>query len=510
MPLPEETQKVDDRQIKMAELARLEKEEQLATLESEEAASLQEKKPSQLRKALPFAGEENYERGERSLIGNIFERPGAAVRSGISAAVKNEDGGSRLKAFTEGYSKGANVPEEVDRFQNVFLDKYYENYDFEKRGTIRDAIQIAGGFGISTAGLLADVVTNPADLLLMIGGKMPLPKGTTIGGRIASSSLGRKAGEIASAPVTIENTTKAIRSTANVVGKALKGGMKRLPKIMNEDWFIGQKASGLEVLKSARNLRGKMYELRNPYKGTPVDPNIGKNILMNSTMDTETATVVNRLFGVYDDAGKLTSEGINNIDDVGKLYLLNDVLKMKGGTKFIPRNAAGKGGLANPQIRAVGADKAVKQAIYAEISKTDSAGAEMLAKLDKDAADILYPYIKKMSDIFEATSGTEGVAATYALSGKMFQQGMSKAAHRTAVRKGYKGVSQMTKNYLKGNYKDDLKGFHAITKQLAKDMGAYRKRAAEKAGIISSIAGTGAVLAYKALGRKIGGEGGGR
>ena len=51
--------------------------------------------------------EPKYKRGERSLIGNVFERPGAAIRSGLISAKEG-------KGFIEGYKRGAVFPEEVE------------------------------------------------------------------------------------------------------------------------------------------------------------------------------------------------------------------------------------------------------------------------------------------------------------------------------------------------------------------------------------------------------------
>lgn len=506
-PNNEQPQAIDEQTLnaRIKELKILQKEEELTKLEASE--SLEKKPISTLRKKLPFAGDENYQRGERSALGNIFERPGAANRSAVQSFVNPEKGKSRIQSAVEGYKKGSIVPEEVKRFQDMFLDKYWENYDYSKRGKVRDAIQVTGGFTISTAGLIADVITNPADLLLLIGGKVPIPKslgGGTVGSRIAGSAIGKTTNKIANTPITVKTIQNVIDKTANVATKTIKYGYERLPKIMNENWFVNQKKSGMNLLKSVRNLRNKMFEVRNPYKSTRIDPNIAKKILMDSTLDVETSAIVNRLFGTVDDAGKITSKGIDNIDSIGKMYILNDILKSKSGAMHYPRSAVGKGGLSNPKIRSVGAHNAVKDAIYTKISETDTAGAQLLKKLDKDAGEIIYPYIKKLSDIFEASSGTEGVASTYALSGSRLQQGMSKAGHRRAIRKDYKTVNDLSKNYLKGNFKKDVQAFIKVAKQISKDMSAYRKRATEKAIGIGAATGIGAVSIYKLLGRNIG------
>ncbi len=123
----------------------------------------------------------DLKRGERSALGEVFERPGAAIRSGIQEKIK---GGS----FIEGYKKGVAVPEEVPTFQDQALDKYYSN------GEITPA-RMAGGMAVSAGGLVADIATNPADLLLAIIGKTPMGKGTTLAGKLGKTkgvhALGR-------------------------------------------------------------------------------------------------------------------------------------------------------------------------------------------------------------------------------------------------------------------------------------------------------------------------------
>lgn len=88
--------------------------------------------------------------GERTLLGDIFERPGAAVRSAMRG---------------KGYSAGAVRPEDVSTFQDMALDKYYAGKDFKGKTAL--------GMGVSTLGMLADIATNPADLLTILAPKAP-------------------------------------------------------------------------------------------------------------------------------------------------------------------------------------------------------------------------------------------------------------------------------------------------------------------------------------------------
>lgn len=100
--------------------------------------------------------------GERTLLGNIFERPGAALRSGIQSAAKG-------KGFIPGYVKGSMEPEKVPTFQELSIEKFQPK-------TTSVLANFAGGLVPSVAGLAADVITSPADALLMFLGKAPTPK----------------------------------------------------------------------------------------------------------------------------------------------------------------------------------------------------------------------------------------------------------------------------------------------------------------------------------------------
>lgn len=89
-----------------------------------------------------------YDPTERTIFGDIFERPGAAIRSTLRG---------------EGYGKGAIAPGETPSFQEDWLKRYY--------GTGSPSLlKTLGGFGVSTAGMAADIATNPADLLLTLTG----------------------------------------------------------------------------------------------------------------------------------------------------------------------------------------------------------------------------------------------------------------------------------------------------------------------------------------------------
>lgn len=116
---------------------------------------------------LPFMGTETFEPGERSVIGNIFERPGAAMRAGIRGGVAPD------KTFIGEYQKAAVAPEGVPRFAEEFKTKS-EEY-LAKRPYLDLISRAPLGVPLMTGrkipefiGNLADVATNPAELLAIL------------------------------------------------------------------------------------------------------------------------------------------------------------------------------------------------------------------------------------------------------------------------------------------------------------------------------------------------------
>ena len=106
------------------------------------------------------------------VFNNIFVRPGAAVRSAIKG-----------KGFQEGFAD----PNSTKTFSQSMLDKF---------GGTNTYIN----FALANAGSIADIATNPADLLGMLVGKAPVGgTGTTLESMIASSKAGQAVSEFASA-----------------------------------------------------------------------------------------------------------------------------------------------------------------------------------------------------------------------------------------------------------------------------------------------------------------------
>ena len=154
-------------------------------------------------------------RGERTLLGNIFERPGAAVRSGLRG---------------EGFAKGAAFPEEVESFQSEGLRKLAPK-------TESVALNFLGGLPISAGGIVLDILTNPADVLSLLIPIAPIPKGVgggTVGAKVAATRPAKAVANFAtksrhlpfSKGSNIAKTNKVINYSMNKGVKPSLGGKK--------------------------------------------------------------------------------------------------------------------------------------------------------------------------------------------------------------------------------------------------------------------------------------------
>ena len=196
--------------------------------------------------------ESAYQAGERNILGNVFERPGAAIRSAIQG---------------KGYTEGAVNPTDVPTFQNLALDTYHKGAGSiaEKipEGFGRSAFETAatiGGVIPSAAGLVADIVTNPADVLSTA---IPMAKPVQAAGRaIASTKAGKALTELATMPVE-----QIGRPTAEQLGmkvsKTVKEGIEKAvrPSVIGkrtanqqEAYFKKAESAVKDVLDNKANL----------------------------------------------------------------------------------------------------------------------------------------------------------------------------------------------------------------------------------------------------------------
>ena len=146
----------------------------------------------------PFTGRQAFtgatpERGQRTALGNIFERPSKAVTAAIRAPF-----GQKIEA----YKKGAVVPEEVKTFteqsQETTPGGIIPLTDNKLLNQFALAERSTKGYLRDIGATALDIAVNPADLALMLAGKVPLGKGRTVGGQLAKTKGVKKVGDILS------------------------------------------------------------------------------------------------------------------------------------------------------------------------------------------------------------------------------------------------------------------------------------------------------------------------
>lgn len=189
--------------------------------------------------------ESEFAGGERRFLGNIFERPGAAIRSGL---------------LGRGFSEGANLPQNVPRFQDLALDKFYGATDpfiekaertFSPAGQfLRRQRDITGNVP-SAVGLAGDILTNPADVLGLLAGKAPV-------GRAFAPEVARQLGRSRQTFGEVVSATKPAQAVERFVTKE-----RRLPRIgINEknldSYIVDSVRKGLRPSMSGKKFGGQI------------------------------------------------------------------------------------------------------------------------------------------------------------------------------------------------------------------------------------------------------------
>jgi len=418
-------------------------------------------------------------RGDRSVIGNIFERPGAAIRN----AVMNI--GPTGKSPMQAYVEGANVPEEVPTFQQAGLDKLYSQQrpqwaeDNALGRYAYNRFQQSAGMGISAMGMLADMVTNPADVLMTLaGGLAAKPLGATKPGQSLTKFMTKSR--------SLKDVTRGATKFAKDMGKE---AVNKIPKIMGDRWINQQAQNTQKVAKGLERVVGKAFrETRGAVKSVKVDPNMVDEILLNSEITTYNP-MTGQAMDMTDDILRIVDKTFGGrVDTVEKAYALSDLLRKKAGSSvYKGAGTIGKGGLRNPQIRSKNTIYRIKELIHDSVNQVDEKAAGALRSLDKHAHDQIYPKIEKIYSIIGKSTEprTEGIASVYRVS----QGGLGKAGQRQTIRQTPKAIKGLKKYIADKENGKDLKELLSAAKQLGKDMKKYRNRQYIKMGV-----GAGAVL----------------
>jgi len=200
--------------------------------------------------------ESAYKAGQRNIVGNIFERPAAAIRSGLMG---------------RGYVQGAMNPGNVPTFQDEILKAYYQR-------TPNFPGKTALGNIPSAVGLAADTVTNPADMALALAGKLPGVQNAIKGIRGTSPAqkfeqwMSKERNIMASRPQIMTNKwlVDKARSVKTVVDDTLAGFRSQYKSILGKN--EGKIVKGLEGIPEEvlsefdvgnKPTIGKLWEVRN-------------------------------------------------------------------------------------------------------------------------------------------------------------------------------------------------------------------------------------------------------
>ena len=408
-------------------------------------------------------GAPEYVPGERSLLGNIFERPAAAVRSGILGT---------------GVKEGYRMPEKVPSLQDVGLKHYWEDMEGQPRRDPTKATAVMGSLPVSLAGVVGDIVTNPADVALM-----------TMGGL---SSQIKSIKTLNQARVALKAFGTKERSVKGGIDTIRKLRMKALPVKMNDAFIINESKLAQQTAKGlSKGIGNAMQTMRKPYHPVKIDYRKIDDLLLRSDITDDVLGMVDDLIG-------------KRVSNVGKAYRLYDIVQKKAGQAvYRAGGTTGKGGMANAQIRSKNVAGAIKDIIDDAIRQVDPEGAAALKQLDAFAHTEVYP---KIDGIYRMIGrGTEpktaGIASTYEVGlpwplTRRPGTGLGRASERAIIRKAPKTAKEL-RQYVSGDYKKELRALEYSAKKLHNGMTAFRRRQGLKVvGTAGFIVGGGAGLLY--------------
>lgn len=216
--------------------------------------------------------ESAYQRGERNIMGNIFERPGAAIRSALMG---------------KGYAEGAVNPGQVPTFQQTALDAYYKGTpDFPGKtlvGNIPSALGMAG-----------DIATQPANIIPAVLGMSPTVQGI-------SKSVG-----MTKPAQALSKFLNRERGVADIT--------KHFPKIMTDNWVVNKAKNVKSIVdETVGALRTEYQKIFAPHKEISISKEnlavIPKTLMKEMGLSKKQAVSVNELWEARDTLLQQISEG---------------------------------------------------------------------------------------------------------------------------------------------------------------------------------------------------------
>jgi hypothetical protein len=252
-------------------------------------------------KVLPtFISGQTPERGERTLLGNIFERPAAASREAIRAkpglgftgplAGLVAQTGLAGQEAKEASTRGSLIPEESETFQSEAIRKAQTSTSVLEN--------IVRGMRPSARGLAKDILTSPGDVLLELA---------TLGG-----AKGVKAVELSS------KAAKADKAVSKLLPKAISPTVKGRKSAKQIAKFEKQSKSAVNSIidnKDNITLVGK--------DGIPRQGELPKNVREFSQAIEQTKTPI---FNEYDELIKRAGKQGNYINQNKVVGELDDII----------------------------------------------------------------------------------------------------------------------------------------------------------------------------------------
>tara|TARA_Y100000310_G_scaffold258992_1_gene267546 strand:+ start:2460 stop:4070 length:1611 start_codon:yes stop_codon:yes gene_type:complete len=288
-----------------------------------------------------------------------------------------------------------------------------------------------------------------------------------------------------------EITSKAGDLTTKGVIKTAKETAKRRPRVFNDRWMVEQATNGKKLVKKLddmmSNMFGGFYRKAGKIR---IDPNQVDDIILRSGADD--ITIKNL------DETMLRLTGSTKVDTVNKLKLAKDFLRNKTpSTYYDIAGTTGKGGIANPNIIRKSTAGQLSNLMDDAVAQVDPKLAAELKTMNKFAETKLYPSLKKMQQIFGKKQTLETGKLSQTFGGRTSflrpgTAGSATAAERQTIR-SLPGIAKEFKNYIKGDYADDILSFVRGTKQLTKDMAKFRGRQTTKA-TVAGLSGAGIIL----------------
>lgn len=338
--------------------------------------------------------------GERNIYGDIFERPGAAIRSFLQGT---------------GYKKGAIIPEEVPTFEQLTKQKY----PIRTTNAPTTIADITTRLPLQMGAQAVDIGTQPANWLLgAFGMKAGKPIAKEFGK--AKELVKTTADEIISSPLGETAKRGFIKAVDNI-----KNIGNKFPKKMDRNWLISQSQNTFNVADDT--VKGIQEEYRYLYD----EIGIGKNAV-------EKSEVKNVISDLLKGATKEEADDIINSlkTGIGQELTpdLNTVKKIKDIIQSdIPESvwAKGKKGfdLTPTQARKVKAYFKLKGITEKTLTGTEE--GEYLSYLDKKATDVYrLSKVAKRMVIDQTGTPTETGRLVQAFSGKAGQAGKENLFYR--------------------------------------------------------------------------------